>query len=149
MTEVKNLDDVGGVVAPGRVAGRPGAKGDLVVVLSTLAAALATWTLWTQAAGVELAANTAGGVRPVGAADVAVAALVASVGGVLLLRVFQARSAHGLRSWTVVAVAVGALSLFGALGGVSAAAVAGLLSLHVVVGAVVVLGARRSRVYKA
>lgn len=144
MTEVDNM------LVGQPATGRPDTtKGDLLVVLTAVAGALTAWAFWTQVAGIELAVDTADGARPVVAVDVALAALVSSVVGVLLLRVFQARSPRGLRRWTVVAGVVCALSLLGPLGGASAPAVAALMSLHVLVGAVVVLGARRARAVTA
>jgi hypothetical protein len=115
---------------------------DLIVALGAAAVAAVVWTLWTQLLGVELAADTGTGVREIRLTDVAVTAALVSVLGLLLCRLLVARAAQGLRWWTGVAAAVCVLSLLGPVGAVSAAATAGLASLHLVVGAVVVLGGR-------
>jgi hypothetical protein len=119
--------------------------GDLIVVLGAAAAAAGVWTVWTQLVGVELAADTGSGGREILLTDVAVTAAVIAVLGLLLCRLLVTRAAQGLRWWTGVAVGVCLVSLLGTAGAVSAGAGAGLVSLHLVVGAVVVLGARLVR----
>jgi len=121
---------------------------DLPVLAGSVLAAVAVWALWTQALGVDLAADTGGTVRQIAVADVVVAAVLASTLGLLLCRLLVGKAASpatGLRRWTITAVVVCLLSLLGTTGAVSVAAGAGLASLHLVVGATVVLGARRTR----
>lgn len=118
-------------------------RGDLVVVLTAVLAAVATWAVWTQALGVDLVADTGSGPRDIGAAAVVLTSLVVAGAAAGLLRLMEARLTRGLRYWTVTAVAVWVLSLLGPLGATTASGVLGLASLHVVVGAVVVLGLLR------
>lgn len=117
--------------------------GDLAVVVATVVAALAGWLAWAQAGGVDLTVRSAGDVHGVGAGSAAVTAVVVSGAAVALLRLFEARLQRALRTWTVVACGVLALSMLGPLGATTATAGLGLASLHLLVGAVVVLGLRR------
>lgn len=129
------------MVVPPR--GGRAATGDLVVVLTAVLAAVATWAVWTRALGVELVADSGSGPREIGAAAVVLTSLVVGGAAAGLLRLMEAKLARGLRWWTVTAVAVWVLSLLGPLGATTASGVLGLVSLHLVVGAVVVLGLLR------
>lgn len=131
------------MVVTQRPRGGRSATGDLVVVLAAVLAAVATWAVWTQALGVELAAGGGGGPREIGAPAVVLTSLVVGGAAAGLLRLMEAKLARGLRWWTVTAVAVWVLSLLGPLGATTASGVLGLVSLHLVVGAVVVLGLLR------
>jgi hypothetical protein len=118
---------------------------DLVVVGAAAAAAGAGWVAWTQVLGVTFEAPVGGQVREVGLVSVLASALLVSASGLVLLRLLEARTTRGLRLWTVVAVGVGLLSVGGPAGAPTAAAVAGLASLHVMVALVLVLGLRAVR----
>jgi hypothetical protein len=131
-------------MAPTRRPSRSGnALGDLTVVAGALVVALTAWTLWTQAAGVELTIQSGDEVQRVGLGSVAVVAVVVSVAGVLLLRVLDAVLQRGMRWWTVVACSVTVVSMLGPLGTTTATAGVALASLHLLVAAVVVVGVRR------
>ncbi|MDN5896226.1 MAG: DUF6069 family protein [Nocardioides sp.] len=119
--------------------------GDLAVAAAATAAALVTWLLWTQAGGVELAAQSGGGNQTIGAAAVVVSAAFISLLGLGLLRLLETRSRNGLRIWTWVAAGVLLFSLAGPLGATTTSAGIGLVSLHVVVGVALTLGARVRR----
>ena len=112
--------------------------GNLGVAAAATLAAVAVWTLWTQAAGVELRTET-GEVGPVA---VVVTSLAAAGLGVALARLLV-RRAGGLRVWSVVACVVWAVSFLGPLSATTSMAVLGLASLHLVVGTVVIIGVRR------
>lgn len=116
---------------------------DVTVVVTAVLVALADWVLWTEVAGVDLAARSGGEMVHVGAGSVAMAAAVVSVAGVVLMHALR-RLQRGLRWWTVVACSVWLLSMLGTAGATSTAAWLGLTSLHVLVGAVVVLGVRHA-----
>lgn len=118
-------------------------RGDLVVVLTAVLGAAATWAVWTQAFGVELVADTGSGSREIGPAAVVLTTLVVAAAGVGLRRLLEAKLTRGRRWWTVTAVAVWLVSMLGPLGATTAGAVLALVSLHVVVGTVVVVGLLR------
>jgi DNA-binding XRE family transcriptional regulator len=85
------------------------------------------------------------GRQPVGLVSVLASALLICAAGLVLLRLLEARTTRGLRLWTVVAVGVALLSVGGPAGAPTAAAVAGLASLHLMVALVLVLGLRAVR----
>jgi Family of unknown function (DUF6069) len=119
------------------------ALGDLTVVIGALVAAVATWSLWTQVGGVELTVQSGDDVQTVGLGSVVAVAAILPIAGVLLLRALDALLARGLRWWTAVACTVTLISLLGPLGATTAMAGVALASLHLLVGAVVILGVRR------
>ncbi|GAA1243210.1 hypothetical protein GCM10009609_03330 [Pseudonocardia aurantiaca] len=103
-------------------------------------AALAVWVLAVPIAGIDLAAAPIGGVvAPVGPVAVAAGPLFAGLSGWALLALLERRTARPRRTWTVVAVAVLALSLVNPLvGGMGAASVLTLVTMHLVTGAVLI-----------
>jgi hypothetical protein len=115
---------------------------DLAVVLAAVVAGVATWSVWTVA-GAELTVDTGSGPRRIGVLTVAVTALLVAAAASGLLRLLETRLSSGRRAWLVVAVAVWVLSLLGPMAATSAETLAALVSLHVVVGVVVVLGLLR------
>jgi hypothetical protein len=126
---------------------RPAAQGchrrrDGAVAVAAAAAAAATWWVLTRVAAVDLAVRSGSGAREVGVVPVVVTALVVALAAAGLLRWLERRSSHAARTWSGIALAVLAVSLAGPLGAVSLAAGAGLAVLHLVVGAVVVVGLR-------
>ena len=128
-----------------RAAVRVGWTADLAVMGLAAAAAGAAWVAWTQVFGVTLEAPMGGQVREVGLVSVLVSALVSSAAGLGLLRLLEARTARGLRAWTVVAVVSCLLSFGGPASATTTGAMAGLASLHLVVAMVLILGLRAVR----
>ena len=118
------------------------APGEAAVIATSVVAACATWALWVDAAGVDLEVHAGDGVRTVGIAAVALTAGIVALAGSLLARLF-ARSVQGLHWWTVLAGGLWLLSMLGPLGATSVTGGLGLASLHLVVGATVILGVRR------
>ena len=113
----------------------------LVTVLGAPALALVVWALAVPLAGTTLTVRMAGGTQTVDPVSVVVASLVAGLAGWALLAVLERWSARPGRIWTIIALAVCALSLTGPLGSaVGAAATLVLVLLHLAVGAVLVLG---------
>lgn len=118
---------------------------DLAVVAAAVVTALVDWLFVARLADVDLAVRQGDTVRHVGGAAVAVTAGLAALAAVGLVRVLERRSATALRTWTVVAVVVFAVSLLGPLGAETRAAGGALLSLHAVVATVVIGAVLRSR----
>jgi hypothetical protein len=115
-----------------------------VVLVATVVAAL-VWT-GARAAGIDLLVRSGSGSREVTLAAVILTPLLVGFAAVRLLRLLERRTARGLRTWTIVAIAVWTVSFVGPL---SATALSGglvLAALHLIVGAVVVVGLRLPRV---
>ncbi|TDC95576.1 hypothetical protein E1292_39195 [Nonomuraea deserti] len=116
----------------------------LLTVIGASAAALAGWVLAVPVAGIALTVRMGGGMQQVGPAAVVVASLLAGLAGWALLAVLERFASRAGRPWTIVALAVLALSLLGPLGsaaGTTATLV--LVLLHLIVGAVLVPGLAR------
>ena len=110
------------------------------------AAAAIAWAIEVPLLGVRLTVRF-GAMHPqtVAAGQVIGAALVAGLIGWLLLAVLDRRTPRARTIWTVTALLVLALSLLLPLAaGTTAAAVTGLLVLHLTVGAVVIPGLART-----
>ncbi|GAT70145.1 hypothetical protein PS9374_05825 [Planomonospora sphaerica] len=115
-----------------------------LTVIGAPVAALAVWALAVPVAGTVLTVRTGGGTQQVGPVSVVVASLLAGLAGWALLAVLERFASRPGRIWTITALAVLALSLFGPLGGaVGTAATLVLVLLHLLVGAVLVLGLAR------
>ena len=115
----------------------------LTIGLAALAG-LTAWFLLAEAAGLDLIARTPTSTSRVGPFAVVMAALIAGFAGWGLLALLERVSSGPARTiWTVIAAAVLLLSLLGPLGGVGAAAVMGLMCLHLVVGLVLIAGLPR------
>lgn len=128
-------------VRPIRVEGRS----RLAVVGVTVAAALALWALWAPVAGVELEALQGSRHIPVGPGSVLFASAAMAFAGWGLLAILERRTLNARKVWTILAVSACILSLGSPLvGGIGVGAKLGLASLHLVVGATVVLGLRRT-----
>lgn len=126
--------------APIRVDGRS----RLAVVGVAVAAALVTWAILTPLAGIQLDARQ-GTVIHVGAGSVFFASAAMASAGWALLAVLERRTLNARKVWTVVAVIACITSLGSPLtSGVGLGAKLGLASLHLVVGATVILGLRRT-----
>jgi hypothetical protein len=110
------------------------------------AAAAIAWAIEVPLLGVRLSVRF-GAMHPqtVAAGQVIGAALVAGLVGWLLLTVLDRRTPRARTVWTVTALLVLALSLLLPLtAGTTAAAVTGLVVLHLIVGAVVIPGLART-----
>ncbi len=112
------------------------------IAIEAALAALVAWTFWTAVGDVELTVGTGSGARDVGVAGVLATALVVAVAGALTLRAFESKAARGRTWWTVLAAAVWLLSFLGPLGAEDSSARIALLSLHLVVGGIVLFGLR-------
>ncbi|MGV9384094.1 DUF6069 family protein [Nonomuraea sp. NPDC003707] len=116
----------------------------LLTVIGAPAAALAVWALAVPLSGAALTVRAGGGTQTVGPVSVIVASLVAGLAGWALLAVLERRAARPGRVWTITALVVLVLSLFGPLGSaVGLATTLVLMLLHLVVGAVIVAGLAR------
>jgi hypothetical protein len=112
-----------------------------VAVVAAVGAAV-VWSV-ARAAGIDLVVKSAGGTSSVNVVSVIVTALVVGIAGGALLRSLERRTTNGRRTWTIVALSVWAVSLLGPLSATRPSAGLVLTSLHLLVGAVVVLGLRR------
>lgn len=116
----------------------------LVVVAVAAAAALADWAILAPLAGLTLTARQ-GGIQHIGAAAVLAATIVVAFAGWGLLAILERRSPRARDTWTVIATIVCVLSLGSPLtNGIGLGAKLGLASLHLIVGAIVILGLRRT-----
>jgi hypothetical protein len=127
-------------VRPVRVEGRS----RLAVVGVTVVAALALWVLLAPVAGLELEAQQGSQIH-VGAGSVFFASAAMAFAGWGLLAVLERRTVNARKVWTVLAVIACVTSLGSPLfSGIGAGAKLGLASLHLVVGATVIFGLRRT-----
>jgi predicted cation transporter len=115
-----------------------------VVLLATGLAVLG-WAAATMA-GIGLQVRSGSGTRGIGLATVVITTVVVATAAAGLLRLLERRTARGLRTWTIAATAVWAVSFAGPLSATTLSAGLVLGGLHGIVGAVVVVGLRRSRV---
>ena len=113
----------------------------LVAVVATVAATV----VWVGAtvAGVDVAVRSGSGARGVGLVSVVVTALVVVEAAAGLLRVLERRTPRARRVWTEIASVVWVVSLAGPAGARTMSAGLTLAALHLVVGAVVIVGLRR------
>jgi hypothetical protein len=125
---------------PHRVEGRS----RLAVVGITVAAALVWWAVLSQVAGIDLQAKQ-GTIMRINGVSVFVAATAMSLAGWGLLALLERRTVNARKVWTVVAVISCVTSLGSPLfSGIGIGAKLGLASLHLVVGAAITLGLRRT-----
>lgn len=126
--------------APRRVPGRS----RLAVVGVAALVALADWAILAPLAGLTLEARQ-GGTQHIGAIAVVVSTIFVSFAGWALLSILERRTPRARTIWTVVATIVCVTSLGSPLtNGIGPGAKLGLASLHLVVGAIVILGLRRT-----
>jgi hypothetical protein len=118
-------------------------RADAGVAVLTAAAAAAVWGV-ARAAGIDLVVKSGSGTSHVNVVSVVVTALVVAIAGAAVLRLLERRTTHGRRTWTLVAIVVWAVSFLGPLSATHAQAGLALACLHLLVGAVVVLGLRRT-----
>jgi hypothetical protein len=114
-------------------------RDDWPVALVAAGAAALVW-VGATVAGVDVAVRSGSGTREVGLVSVLVTALVVTVAAAGLLRVLERRTAGALRVWTGIAASVWVVSLAGPAGASSWSAGLTLGALHLVVGAVVIVG---------
>ena len=93
--------------------------------------------------GVDLAVDSRSGSRDIGLVSVIVTAMVVALAAGGLLRVLERRTARAGRVWTGLALAVLVASLAGPAGAATPSAGLALAAMHLVVGAVVIVGLRR------
>lgn len=117
----------------------------MVSVLGAAACALAVWTVAVPVGGLELTVRTGGSVQAVGAGAVAVSSVLTGMAGWGLLAVLERFTARAGRTWTMVALGVLVLSVLGPLGaGLGAVTRIVLVAMHLIVGAVLIVGLGRS-----
>ncbi len=121
-----------------------GRRGDdrTLALLTTGIAGLA-YLAW-RAGGLHLTVKSGNGSYEVGLVSVLVTAAVVSVAGLGLLRFLERRDPRGLQAWTALACFVLVISSVGPLGATDLSSGLALLSLHLVVGTTLVVGARRT-----
>jgi uncharacterized protein DUF6069 len=125
---------------PTRVAGRS----RLAVVGVTVVVALAGWAVLAHLAGIELEAKQ-GTTIHVGGVSVLFASAVMSLAGWGLLALLERKTVNARKVWTAVAVIACMMSLGSPLSsGIGVGAKLGLGSLHLLVGAAIIYGLRRT-----
>lgn len=121
-------------------------RGRLLTVLATTCAALLGWLVVGPLAGVDLAVQPGrpGAVEQVGPLAVATVGLLTGLAGWALLSGLERFTVKARPIWTAIAGLGLTLSLLGPLAGVTASAQAALACLHLLVGAVLIIGLRRT-----
>ncbi|HEU4567552.1 MAG TPA: DUF6069 family protein [Marmoricola sp.] len=114
---------------------------ELWLMIGLEVAALLLWAVY-DAAGIALTVRVGAGVSTIDVAGVAVTASLVAVAAIVLYRLL-ARWGHGLRTWSVVAGAVWAVSFLGPLGATTMQAGWALASFHLLVGGGMFFGVRR------
>ncbi|QUX26776.1 hypothetical protein KGD83_15420 [Nocardiopsis akebiae] len=117
----------------------------MLTAVAAVLAPLALWGLAVPLMGVDLTAVPGGQARPVGPGAVAFAGMLSAAAAWALLAVLERTARRPRLAWTVTACAVLALSLAGPLtSGAAPVVVLVLEGMHVLVGAVLILGLGRS-----
>jgi hypothetical protein len=119
-------------------------RGEALVVVVATGLAVLVWAA-ARAAGVDLAVRSGSGSREVVLGSVVVTPLLVGVAATGLLRLLERRTSRALRVWTVVAMAVWAVSFLGPLSATTLGAGLVLATMHLLVGGVVVVGLRLTR----
>jgi hypothetical protein len=128
-------------VRPVRVEGRS----RLAVIGVTVVTSLALWALLAPVAGIELEAEQGTRLIHVGAGSVFFASAAMAFAGWGLLAILERRTLNARNVWTILAVTACILSLGSPLvGGIGVGAKLGLAAFHLLVGATVILGLRRT-----
>jgi len=127
----------------GAIAPRPRVAADAAVALMAAAAAVLVWAC-ARISDLDLVVKSGSGTTVVTVGSVIVTTLVVAAAAVGLLRLLERRTAKGLQVWTVVAVTVWALSFLGPLSATRPSTGFVLALLHLLVGATLVLGLRRT-----
>ncbi|HEX2772569.1 MAG TPA: DUF6069 family protein [Micromonosporaceae bacterium] len=115
-------------------------------VLAAAVAGLLGWLVADPIAGIDLTVRQGAGdeVQHVGPTAVAVAGLVAGLLGWAVLAGLERVTARARAVWTAVAAGTLVVSLLGPLAAVNASTRAALTGLHLLVGAVLIVGLRRT-----
>ena len=117
-------------------------RDDWPVAVVAAGAAAVVWVGGTVA-GVDVAVRSGSSSRDVGLLSVVVNAVVVGAAGAGLLSILERRTPGARRVWTAVAMAVWVVSLAGPAGARTVPAGLTLAAIHLVVGAVVIIGLRR------
>jgi hypothetical protein len=112
----------------------------LLTVLAASAAAILLWAAATPLAGVNLVAEQAGEPATIEPAAIVLAGLVIGFAAWGLLAVLEKFTARAGLIWSIIAVAVLALSLTGPLAAATTAAMLVLMGMHVVTGGILIAG---------
>jgi hypothetical protein len=112
----------------------------LLTVLAASAAAILLWAAATPLAGVNLVAEQAGEPATIEPAAIVLAGLVIGFAAWGLLAVLEKFTARAGLIWSIIAVAVLALSLTGPLTAATTAAMLVLMGMHVVTGGILIAG---------
>ena len=126
---------------------RASSRSPMTAVLGATAAAVAIWVVATLA-GAELTVSFGTGqpIQKVTVVNVVVAALVGSLAGWGLLALLRRFTTNAHAVWTVTAIVFALFSLGGPLSTISSAGTkAWLVSMHLAVATVVIVGLRRTR----
>ncbi len=137
-----------GTMQDGAVQGVGTWRDDLPVAVVAAGAAAVVW-VGATVVGVDVAVRSGSSTRDVGLVSVVVTAVVVAVAGAGLLRVLERRTPGARRVWTGVAMAVWVVSLAGPASALTVPAGLTLAALHLVVGAVVIVGLRRRHADRA
>jgi len=122
-----------------------GGRRRLAVVGVTVVAAVAGWAVFSQIAGIDLRAEQGATTFDIGAGSVFFASAAMAFAGWGLLALLERRTVNARKVWTVVAIIACITSLSSPLfGGIGLGAKLGLASLHLVVGAAVIVGLGRT-----
>jgi hypothetical protein len=113
------------------------------VALVAMTASSLVWA-GAQVAGLDLVVHSGSGTNAVTVVPVVVVPMLATILAVGLLRLLERRTTRALRTWTIISTAVWALSFLGPLSATRPATGLVLAGMHLVVGAVIVLGLRRT-----
>jgi hypothetical protein len=113
-------------------------------VAGATVAGLVAWTFIHVVSGIDLAVNSGGSVTRVGAGAVALTAILAGLAGWGLLALLERFTSRPRPLWIGIAIAVFLVSLLGPFGGINAAAIGSLSSLHAVVAAALIVGLSRT-----
>jgi len=117
----------------------------LVVVGATTIAAASWWAVLVPVAGLTLDARQGGVLQHVGAPAIAISTAAVAFAGWALLAVLERYTVAARKAWTIVAVLACLTSLVSPLtSGIGIGAKLGLASFHLLVGAIVIVGLRRT-----
>lgn len=116
---------------------------DAVVAVVAAGSAALVWAV-ARAAGVALEVKAGTEPSEVNVVSVLVTSVVVAGAGAGLLRMLERRTTRARRVWTLVAVVVWAVSFAGPLSATQLSGGAVLAGLHLLVGAVVIVGLRRT-----
>ena len=117
-----------------------------LIVAGAAGAALVVWAVVNLIGGTDIAVQSGGSVRHIGATSVAVTGVLGGLAGWGLLDLFERTMKRPHRAWTVIAAVIFVLSLAGPLGATSTRAKVGLMCMHLAVAAVLIPGLPRAGV---